>query len=339
MKKLLFLFPIVTLLAVSCNSAPQASNPSATPSIQTTPSTTNTTQINTSNWKTYTNTSDKSTLYPNGYAINYPADVTIKMQENFIADPYFYFPSSYFGGANITQATFAINETPCHAELPPSQQVILGGSTYSKSSWVINQNMATLSYWQNCFTILNLTLTSNGGAIAKSVENQFELITDQMVATLHGLKSNGPDTSKWSTFNSSQLGFQIKYPTGWTYDVLTDKSENIPVTSVHFYPPGKTAGYEYQGDIIIDTVANPRQLDLKTFYSDPQNNLVDGGTLTTLTNLFGYPEIKFTNIPAMVPSDQVSVNLGKTIVELVDVGQQHSDDGITNAMANSINKY
>lgn len=141
------------------------------------------------------------------------------------------------------------------------------------------------------------------------------------------------DTSSWKSYKDNSLGFQMQYPPDWTVQKSTYNSTGNAIVSIHFYPPGKTPGYEYQGDIIVDTVSNPKQLDLQTFYNQPDNSYGTGTLMTTIT---GYPEIKFSDIPAMIPSDQISVNLGKTIVELTDVGQQHTDDGITDAMANTI---
>lgn len=137
----------------------------------------------------------------------------------------------------------------------------------------------------------------------------------------------------WVTHQDYNGNFQISYPSNWNFE---DDS--------NFFPPGKnfdttnTSGYV--GDMVLDTLDNPNGEDLQTFYKNIDQSKGDfdlfanSASHTALT-VNGFPAEKFSGVYGEVPSDEYSVNLGQTIVELT-IYVPHDADGITSGMVNSI---
>ncbi len=174
---------------------------------------------------------------------------------------------------------------------------------------------------------------ANGGLSHPLIEKRKVISNNYQPSSITETKI---DTSNWKIYNNTKLDFQMKYPVGWTYKQATDNATGL--ASVQFYPPGTapdlTTGYA--GDIILDTLNNPKKLDLKTFYQSQDMNVFAESTTQTPLTINGYEAERFIGVYGEIPSNQISVNLGQVVVELIDVAQQHANDGITDAMANSI---
>lgn len=52
------------------------------------------------------------------------------------------------------------------------------------------------------------------------------------------------DTSDWKIYRNEKYGFEVKYPSTWSYS-------NIGDVGVGFFPPGAEKDVEYSGDITI----------------------------------------------------------------------------------------
>lgn len=139
------------------------------------------------------------------------------------------------------------------------------------------------------------------------------------------------DTSGWKTYTNSQYGFNFQYPSSWTYELYQGNY-------ISFFPPGKSPdpSLEYSGDISVNVIDNPRQLDLKTFEQSQNNNLFAESSSQAPLIINGFPAEKFFAVYGMVPTNVYLINKGKIIIELNDIGQMHADDGIADQMAKSI---
>jgi hypothetical protein len=106
-----------------------------------------------------------------------------------------------------------------------------------------------------------------------------------------------------------------------------------------FLPPGSTLdpSSEYVGDITLDVIGNPSQVDLATFYqtvavvnlfSNSQSNSVFPGS--------DFPAIKFVGVFGMLPTDTIAVNKGSNVIEISDNGQLHASDRLLDLMTSTL---
>src|SRR5581483_5922763 len=102
MKKLLFVFPIVALLAAGCNSSQQSSvQTQNTNHISTSTHPSTKTQLDSPNWKTYNNTSL-------GFQIKYPPDWTYTNDGSLVV----FYPPGGSGYTHFGDFTLGIQSNP-----------------------------------------------------------------------------------------------------------------------------------------------------------------------------------------------------------------------------------
>lgn len=146
--------------------------------------------------------------------------------------------------------------------------------------------------------------------------------------------SSPSGTEGWKTYTNSQYGFSFAYPPDWTYKIYTQKGSH---DSVNLFPPGKAPGYEYVGDISVTYLDNAKQLSLDNYDlslgSDSLSSNSDSHKMLSSTT---FPAEEFVGVYGMISTDTYLVNKGSIIVELEDIGEMHSDDGIALAIAKSI---
>jgi hypothetical protein len=139
------------------------------------------------------------------------------------------------------------------------------------------------------------------------------------------------DTSDWQTFTSA-AGFQLKYPVGWTSNVIN-------TTQTAFSPTGKSPSqdFEYIGDITIDTLNNPSGEDLDTFYNNTAEvNLFEDSQYQEHLTINGLPAIVFSGVSGMLTSNVMAIKKGLNIIEITDVGRSHQNDGLIDMIANTV---
>jgi uncharacterized protein YcfL len=152
MKKILFLFPIIALLAAGCSSTQQASNQTVvqTPIAQNAnpaptsnkPTTTLTTQI-TTGWNTFTNEADGYTLkYPNKFSLEKNDKISPNNSNNLFYSATFGYPNKL--GSPGTIFTDNSNLNDAKKDIEASNYKELG--TESK---IINGNSVTIMVIQN----------------------------------------------------------------------------------------------------------------------------------------------------------------------------------------------
>ena len=86
---------------------------------------------------------------------------------------------------------------------------------------------------------------------------------------------------------------------------------------------------EYVGDIVLETIVNPNELTLQSFYQSSTDVNLFANSLSNQTLIVnGFEAVRFMGIAGMIPSDTVSVDKGNIIIEITDVGQLHQTDGL-----------
>ncbi|EKD49768.1 MAG: hypothetical protein ACD_63C00054G0008 [uncultured bacterium] len=154
------------------------------------------------------------------------------------------------------------------------------------------------------------------------------------------VSSNGEDQDEepkekeeQSVYADSKARFKLTIPEGWTYDRYT-YADGTDVAG--FYPSGKSAGYEYRGDILIVVRSNPEKLSLQEFYKqEGQVNLFeDASGGVSNVKVGGRSGKKFSGVIGMFASTIVSVAKDDYVVEIDDVSELHLEDGIFDGFIN-----
>lgn len=139
------------------------------------------------------------------------------------------------------------------------------------------------------------------------------------------------------TFTSQTHQFSVMYPGGWSV-TLHENTSNV----FDFYPTGKRPEIESTktGDIILTVRNNPKQLNLKAFYSSgavgAANLFEDASQGTETLVIDGRSATKFKSVGGLVNSTIVSVAYGTRILEVADLGEKHQQDGIFDALVASL---
>lgn len=120
---------------------------------------------------------------------------------------------------------------------------------------------------------------------------------------------------------------QIPPPSGWS-------STALGPTQSAFVPPGAAGnpGLEYVGDIIVTVYSS--DTDVSSFY----RSAADFDTFTNsdrseMLTINGAPAVRFIGVRGMVPSNILAFARNGAVVEIVDVGQKHTSDGLLNQIA------
>ncbi len=154
------------------------------------------------------------------------------------------------------------------------------------------------------------------------------------VNTVSNVNNQPIDTSDWQTYRNEELGFEVRYPDGWRVEEVEAGGKKNP----YFCTQG-TNGFCNQ--LHIETHINSDQLPLREFYEKYAD------ATGSIINLFGatdkyqkidfetYEVVKFFNVPGIVSSTIASLNTGDKIVEFVDFGENHQDDGIFDSFVQS----
>lgn len=136
----------------------------------------------------------------------------------------------------------------------------------------------------------------------------------------------------WPSFTDATVGFEVKYPPTFAYREIAPNQ--IGFFPVHSQPDPSS---EYVGDIVLEAIPNTSGADLGTYYHTiAEVDLYANSASATLLQINGVPAVKFTNIAGMVPTDVIAIDKGDVVIELSDVGQLHSSDGILDMMASSV---
>jgi len=138
----------------------------------------------------------------------------------------------------------------------------------------------------------------------------------------------------WQVFSSTDLGFSIKYPAGWT-----PFAPSSDPTKIGFVPAEKELDLfkEYVGDIVAEVFPNPSQLDLDTFYETVATvNLLANSQSFSPLSINGMPAINFINVRGMIPTNVISISKGQLVIEVSDIGQQHDSDGVLHLIASTV---
>ncbi|MEK7130128.1 MAG: hypothetical protein AAB793_00565 [Patescibacteria group bacterium] len=153
------------------------------------------------------------------------------------------------------------------------------------------------------------------------------------VNTVSNVNNQPIDTSDWQTYRNEEMGFEVKYPEGWRVE-----EGGIGNNIINFFPPNKSSGYEYSGDIHIVILENSKNLSLEKYYGEGEMiraNLFVATRENYPINISGIPARRFNGFPTMVQGDEsntVSIPLNDKIIEVVDNYGWHNTDGIFNAL-------
>ena len=109
------------------------------------------------------------------------------------------------------------------------------------------------------------------------------------------------DISDWLTYRNEEHGFVFKYPGDWTYEILSDGR-------IGLYPPGKSRGYEYVGDIIIDFEENKSNLTILQYKPAKKYKII---------NINNFNVYWLENWPGIIESDLYFFRLNGYIIEIV----------------------
>lgn len=126
----------------------------------------------------------------------------------------------------------------------------------------------------------------------------------------------------------------VQIPENWNYT-----KDQQSIGSLELFPSHKMPDISqgYIGDILITVLKNPKELSLNDFYEN-----------TAIVNLFAVAEswkklslvekeaIRFSHVTGFLESEIVSIRSQNNIVEISDFGLQHQEDGIFDAVVDSI---
>lgn len=137
------------------------------------------------------------------------------------------------------------------------------------------------------------------------------------------------ETANWKTYTNEKYGFSFKYPGDWTYKT---NAGTETLLTIGLFPPSKTEGYEYFGDITIN-VENSNGLTLEDFakeknYASATEIEWNSTAESEPINISGVSGIKYPQIAGMMPSTISIVKSGNYVYEIQDIKPSHQQDGI-----------
>ena len=96
--------------------------------------------------------------------------------------------------------------------------------------------------------------------VLKGRQNQTASSTEEVdEKTNKGILQPEVSTEGWQKYRNEEYGFEVKYPKGWYWE---DYTEDFHYLKIGFYPPDKSKGWEYVGDIQIAVMINKENLNL-----------------------------------------------------------------------------
>lgn len=146
------------------------------------------------------------------------------------------------------------------------------------------------------------------------------------------MSHNDFDTSIWKIYRNDKYGFELKYPSDWSY-LDTGKPYIIA-----FFPPGKKPDLklEYFGDIFIDVASNPQLLDFETFYKVSESgNFFEAAESGRFFNVGEFKAVKLANVPGYLPSTMVILEKESFMFEISDFDNHNQSNGIFDALISS----
>lgn len=135
------------------------------------------------------------------------------------------------------------------------------------------------------------------------------------------------DTSNWKTYRNEELGFEVRYPEGWRVEEIEIGGEKRP-----YFCPQEVTGLCHE--MYINFYANQDRLLLRPFYekyADDKGSIINlfGATKKyQKLNFEAYEVVKFSEVPGIISSTILSLNTGNEVIEFVDFGENHQNDGI-----------
>lgn len=187
----------------------------------------------------------------------------------------------------------------------------------------------------------------NGNSLATTFVNPQQLVIQLGASELStpGIFSvnvtNGSGDSASGTFSvwnvlSSSTPNPVGYPPTWSYSVAP--ATNGDPEQIGFAPPGKQfdPNSEYAGDI-IETILPNSTGSLDQYYNSVAPvNLLSNSESVTHYQINGSPAIKFVGVNGMIPTDVIAIQRGQDVIEISDVGQQHTNDGYLDDFATAV---
>ena len=280
--------------------------------------------IDTSTWKTYTNTQY-------GFELKYPSDWRVAGPGTFVGfGPVSIPEDTLFGVFNTLKVpSLGIDPANPNHEITKIEDAYINGLPAKR---IYDRNISANQVSTELYITHGNTIIAVGQPTLNNSDypfsHSYNTIINQILSTFKFTDSI--DTSTWKTYTNTQYGFEMKYPASWTYQ---------DTGYVEFFPPNQSIDLknEYHGDITLSVLSNPNHLDFKTYYGKSQGgSIFDQSEKQTSLTINSYQAEKFIGVYGMVPSDVISISKGSIIIELTDVGQNNTENGIFDAMAGSV---
>jgi len=111
-------------------------------------------------------------------------------------------------------------------------------------------------------------------------------------------------------------GYSILMPKDWTatQDVLGEGSTAV-------FAPGKVSNpiQEFVGDVLVETIRNPGEFDLASFYAAQPVDLFGVSSTYEPFDVDGMEAVRFFDVPGMLPGTLVAVRMTSAVLEIRDM--------------------
>jgi len=133
----------------------------------------------------------------------------------------------------------------------------------------------------------------------------------------------GPvDTSGWKIYNDPKNRFQFLYPAEWKYSAFPEPE------SVGFAPEDEISDGYMNYHLAVSIVKEDSETWLKS--------LGEVGFVEKNWTENGYVAILVTDVPGQLPSNIALIYMDNLMLEFIDIGQAHTNDGKFQAILDSI---
>lgn len=160
-----------------------------------------------------------------------------------------------------------------------------------------------------------------GGADAKTEE---EIEKEAAGETVNGYKLT-------KTYQNPEYNYAVNYPETW-------ETKTLEANRVGLLPTAKKSLKEYEGDVVLSLKKNEKNLSVEKFYdgSNDINLFTDAAKGVKQITVAGRKAYRFNGVEGYAPANVVVVPLGKSFLEITDMGAQHEKDGLFESLVNTL---